>query len=163
MAYKQRTGKDAPWVSGGVVNQQAYEQYNRDQQNIHTSADEAGKVHGSVNFSLGQMSNRIDDIKNNPNLPTLLNKFQGQKAIAQQILDSRPTDPISGVVKALPLPSGVTLSQGRNRAPRQHSAAKRPAIRRAALNSLHLSRPAASEIEGINQGLSQIDQPRYVS
>ena len=72
VAYKQRTGKDAPWVANGTVNQQVYKQY---QANEAQKEDDRGKASATLANNVGtaeELRANLENLRESPGLQSIL-------------------------------------------------------------------------------------------
>ena len=131
----------------------SYKQYVANQAELNSSAAEAAKVHSTAAPTLIDMQHRVEAIKANPALDSMMSN-QAKKDQAQLLLTSDPNLPLAVVIKTL-VPSGKMalnpeelqlVSEIRQLNGQEYAAA---------LGSLHQTRPAEKEIAAIRSGIGQ--------
>jgi hypothetical protein len=154
MAYKAKNGKDAPWIHNGVVDQAAYGQFVANQKDLNDSVNAARDVHGKNIAQVTDMNNRVNDIQNSPALTGLLNSSGLKKTAAKSLLNTDPLTPINAALQSINIP-GVTFSP-QELAVIDNIRQLKGQEYATAMHNLSMSRPAAAEVQGIQNGLGQI-------
>jgi hypothetical protein len=145
-------GQQAPWVGPGGVNVQKYNQWVADQQELSGSVAKAASAHADAVPTLVSMQNRIDSVKNNPALDSLMSS-QAKKDQAQLLLNSDPNAPWAVVIKTIPAGQLALNSQEMQLVSQIRQLNGQEYAE--ALNTLHQTRPAASEITAMKTGIGQ--------
>jgi hypothetical protein len=147
-AYKAKHGVDPPWAGSPT----AWKQDIANTQELNASVNKARETHATVLPTLTDMKNRIASIKQNPNLDKLLSD-PVKRQQAQLLLNADPTTPWATVLKLLPAGSKSLSQEELNLVSdiRQLNGQEYGA----ALQTLHQTRPAASEVAAMKTGIGQ--------
>ena len=148
-AYKAKHGVDPSWAG----NPSAWRQSVQNTAQLNESVNAARDVHGKNIATITDMNNRVQAIKNNPALDSVLNSSGLKKQAAKSLLLTDPLTPINTLIQSLP--AGVSFSPAelgvidniRQLKGQEYGAA---------LQRLSMARPAAAEITGIQNGLGQV-------
>ena len=72
MAYKQRTGKDAPWVINGNIDQRAYKQFTANEAQKESDRGDASKVLADNQNMSEELRSNLEQLRDMPGLKTIL-------------------------------------------------------------------------------------------
>jgi hypothetical protein len=148
-AYKTKHGVDPPWAGDPSGWKQSVQNTAQLNESVNAARDTHGKNIGAVT----DMNNRVEAIKKSPALDGLLKSSGLKKQAAKSLLLTDPLTPINTLIQSLP--AGVSFTP-EERGVIDNIRQLKGQEYGTALQRLSMSRPAASEITGIQQGLGQI-------
>ncbi len=96
VAYKNRTGQDAPWVSNGAINQQAYKQYQANEAQKESDRGGAAKVLADNQNTSEELRSNLEQIRDSPGLKSILADPVKRAAASKALSD--PTIDLPGLV-----------------------------------------------------------------
>jgi hypothetical protein len=99
LAYKNRTGKDAPWVANGQIDQGAYKQFQAVQAQKNQDRVEAGKTLASNEGAADELRTGLEQVRDSPALQGIMNNYAKQQLAISILKDPDATDFASLVKK----------------------------------------------------------------
>ena len=156
LSYKQRTGKDAPWVHNGVIDQNDYNQYIQNRAELNKSVQESSAAHGQNIDKVTEFQHRVEALKNNAGLGEVLNYSGAYKDMAKWML-AQPegaTPTISDAIRAVPQWTGMTMSPSALAAIAELRQLRGQEYS-TALHSIG-SRFSSQEVAGVKSGMDQL-------
>ena len=98
MAYKQRTGKDAPWVVNGNIDQRAYKQFTTNEAQKDADRGTATHTLAENENTANELRTGLESIRDNPALEGMLNN-PAKRALVQSIMKDPDATDVPSIIK----------------------------------------------------------------
>jgi hypothetical protein len=98
LAYKNKTGKDAPWAANGQIDQGAYKQFQATQEQKNQDRVKAGNVLATNENSADELRTGLEQVRDNPALEGMLNN-PVKRALIQSVMKDPDATDIPSIMK----------------------------------------------------------------
>ena len=98
VSYKNRTGKDAPWVKGGAIDQGAYKQFQADESQKQLDRGNAAHTLAENENAANELRTGLESIRDNPALKGMLDN-PVKRALVQSVMKDPDATDVPSIIK----------------------------------------------------------------